>query len=1015
MKESVEQLRMMIDAIPALAWSCRPDGATEFLNQRWLDFTGFSLEQARGLGWNVPTHPEDLGKLMDTWVRLLASGEPGEVEARLQRFDGEYRWFLFRAVPVRDEQGKVVRWYGTNTDIEDFKRAESLLAAEKRALELIAGGASLAAILEDLCSAVDAQSPRIISSVLLMDRYGNRLRPGAGSRVPSGWAEAINPVTIGPCVGSCGTAAFLKKRVIVSDIASDPLWAVFRDVALSHGLRAAWSQPLTSKNGEVLGSFCMYYAEPRSPTNSDLEMIERAAHIALIAIELKRTEEALQESEDRFRQMADALPEVTWITALEPEKVLYVSPSFERIWGLPVEDLYQNPRLWTETIHSEDRDRVARTFTRWIAGEEVSYHDVEFRILQPNGATRWIHERGVLSLNEHGKPFRASGISTDITERKRAEEELRRSEAYLAEAQRLSLTGSFGWNVSTGELVWSEETFRIVGYDRITKPSLELLFKRIHAEDVSFVQELLDEATREGRDLDFHHRLTMPDGYVKHVHVVAHPARDASGKLEFVGAVSDVTAAKAAEERHQGDQRQIRRIIDAMPQYVVVLGPDGTTLYANQAVLDYTGLTMEEVQGNEFRARIFHPEDVARLREERQKALEKGVAFEFEQRALSKEGKYRWFWILYKPLIDEHGRIVRWYASATDIDDRKKGEERVRNENLALREEIDRTSMFEEIVGSSGALRTVLTQVAKVAPTDSTVLILGETGTGKELIARAIHKRSGRSARAFIRVNCGAIPPSLVASELFGYEKGAFTGALQRRLGRFESANSGTIFLDEIGELPAETQIALLRVLQEREFERVGSGQPVSVDVRVLAATNRDLKAAVAAGTFREDLFYRLNVFPIHVPSLRERVDDIPLLVEYLIERYAKKAGKSIRKLEKKTLDMLQAYPWPGNIRELQNVVERAVILCDGETFSVDETWLKHDFPRESTVLSTSARGSLRLDDNQEKEMIEAALAECGGRVSGPAGAAVRLGIPRQTLESKINNLGINKHRFKSA
>jgi formate hydrogenlyase transcriptional activator len=329
---------------------------------------------------------------------------------------------------------------------------------------------------------------------------------------------------------------------------------------------------------------------------------------------------------------------------------------------------------------------------------------------------------------------------------------------------------------------------------------------------------------------------------------------------------------------------------------------------------------------------------------------------------------------------------------------------------LALREEIDHSSMFEEIVGSSEALRKVLAQVAKVALVDSTVLILGETGTGKELIARAIHKRSNRSSRAFIRVNCAAIPPSLIASELFGHEKGAFTGALQRRLGRFELADSGTIFLDEIGDLPAEAQIALLRVLQEREFERIGGSQPISVDVRVLAATNRDLKTAVATGAFRQDLFYRLNVFPIQVPSLRERADDIPLLVEYLIERYAKKAGKKIRNIRKQTLELFQAYEWPGNIRELQNVIERAVVLCESETFSVDETWLK---PEGHRLSGPSVPFSATLVE-REKEIIETALADCGGQVGGPSGAAAKLGIPRQTLDSKIKILGINKYRFKA-
>jgi formate hydrogenlyase transcriptional activator len=292
---------------------------------------------------------------------------------------------------------------------------------------------------------------------------------------------------------------------------------------------------------------------------------------------------------------------------------------------------------------------------------------------------------------------------------------------------------------------------------------------------------------------------------------------------------------------------------------------------------------------------------------------------------------------------------------------------------------------------------------------------LGETGTGKELIARAIHKRSKRSSRAFVGVNCAAIPAPLIASELFGHEKGAFTGAVQRRLGRFELADGGTIFLDEIGDLPMEMQLALLRVLQEREFERMGASQSISVDVRVVAATNRDLKAAVAAGTFREDLFYRLNVFPIRIPPLRERVNDIPLLVEYLIDRYAKKTGKNIKNIERRTLDLFETYKWPGNIREMQNVVERAVILCEGETFSVDETWLTLEPQHVPSASGVPLRGLLRLDEGQEREMIETALEESGGRISGTSGAASKLGIPRQTLESKIANLGIDKHRFKSA
>ena len=398
------------------------------------------------------------------------------------------------------------------------------------------------------------------------------------------------------------------------------------------------------------------------------------------------------------------------------------------------------------------------------------------------------------------------------------------------------------------------------------------------------------------------------------------------------------------------------------------------------------------------------------MREERKAGLARGLPFEIEQRARRKDGQYRWLLLRYNPFHDEQGRLLRWYATGTDIDDRKRAEDRTRNENVALREDIVRSSMFEEIVGSSEPLRKVMEQVSKVAPTDSTVLVLGETGTGKELIARAIHNRSNRSNRAFIRVNCAAIPSSLIASELFGHEKGSFTGATQRRLGRFESADGGTIFLDEVGDLPAETQVALLRVLQEREFERVGGTQTVSVDVRVIAATNRDLTSAVAEGKFRQDLFYRLNVFPIRLPALRERISDISLLVGYLIDRYAQKAGKKIRNIDTKTMELFHAYDWPGNIRELQNVVERAVILSEGETFFVDEAWLTRATPKAAaaSVLTTDLA-------EREKAMIENALREAEGLVSGPAGAAGKLGIPRQTLESKIRKLGINRHLFKTS
>jgi formate hydrogenlyase transcriptional activator len=505
-------------------------------------------------------------------------------------------------------------------------------------------------------------------------------------------------------------------------------------------------------------------------------------------------------------------------------------------------------------------------------------------------------------------------------------------------------------------------------------------------------------------------RLRRHDGVYRWFLIRVEPLRDETGQIiRWYGTSTDIEALKQTEERLKEDERELRRITDAIPQTIVVQDPAGTPLYANHATLDYTGVEIEDVVKPGFRERIFHPDDIQRLNEYRRSALAQGVPFQLEQRVLGQDGQYRWFLIHYNPFRDEQGHIVRWYATGTDINERKTNEERTRNENIALREEFDHSLMFEEIVGSSQSLRKVLKAVDKVAATDSTVLILGETGTGKELIARAIHKRSPRSSRAFIRVNCAAIPSELIASELFGHEKGAFTGALERRIGRFEAADGGTLFLDEIGDLPAETQIALLRVLQEREFERVGSMKPVQVDVRVLAATHRDLAADVDEGDFRRDLYYRLNVFPVSVPPLRERIEDIPLLAEYLVERYAKKAGKKITAIDRSTLAMLQNYDWPGNVRELQNVIERAVILCETPVLYVDETWFRREAPSR-TGQPVAFNSTLALS---EREMIERALSESAGRVGGSKGAAAKLGLPRQTLESKIKALGINKFRFR--
>src|SRR5258707_682719 len=599
-----EDMRLVVDPIPTLAWSAGPDGSADFFNQRWLDYTGLSAKQALGSGWEVAIHPDDLPRILETFREALNSVKPFEVEGRFRRFDGEFRWFLFRGSPLRDRSGKVAKWYGTNTDLE---------------------------------------------------------------------------------------------------------------------------------------------------------------------------------------------------------------------------------------------------------------------------------------------------------ERERAEDALRASEASLLEAQRLTRTCSWRHEVLSDKVTVSPEGLLMYGIEpEDDASSVDFYFKRMHPKDRPEVEQAYAAALLRKTDFEADFRIVVPDGTIKNTRSIGHPILDERGDIvEFVGASIDVT------EHH-------------------------------------------------------------RARADLEKAFE-------EIKSL---------------------------------------DSRLHDENVVLREQIDQAFMFEEIVGTSSALQAVLSRLMKVAPTDSSVLVSGETGTGKELVARAIHKRSRRSQRAFVSVNCAALAPSLISSELFGHEKGAFTGAMQRRLGRFELANGGTIFLDEIGELPLDTQVALLRVLQEREFERVGGTQPVKIDVRGIAATNRDLEAAVANGTFRPDLYYRLNVFPIQVPPLRERQDDVLMLLEYFVHRFAQEMGKHFKKIDKRTVELFRSYPWPGNIRELQNVVERSVIVSSDAVFCVDAAWLSRDSRRVSLPQQPEPADADE-DASRERQIIEDALTGSRGRVSGPNGAAARLGVPPSTLEHRIKKLRICKSHFK--
>jgi formate hydrogenlyase transcriptional activator len=457
------------------------------------------------------------------------------------------------------------------------------------------------------------------------------------------------------------------------------------------------------------------------------------------------------------------------------------------------------------------------------------------------------------------------------------------------------------------------------------------------------------------------------------------------------------------EEALRASEQNFRDLFEEAPIAYVYEDTESRFVSANRAAMELLGLKPEDVPGTVGLSLV------APSAEERVRAALTSVR-QGEPRArveieLRRKDDGRPVWVQWWSRPDPDGKYTR--TMLVDITERVLAEQernRLQQQNEYLREEIE---SFGEIVGGSRALRDVLGTVRQVAPTDSTVLILGETGSGKELVARAVHNFSQRRERPLIKLNCSALPTGLVESELFGHEKGAFTGATDRRVGRFELADGGTIFLDEVGELPLEAQAKLLRVLQEREFERVGGTRTIRVDVRVVAATNRDLAQAVADGKFRQDLYYRLHVFPVRLPPLRERVEDIPLLVHYFVDRFAAKIGRTITHVAPDVMARLTAYAWPGNVRELENVIERAVILATGPELTIaPEALPVLAAPPASAAAPASGPGALR---EVERQHIVAVLKQTGWRVDGPHGAARILNMHPSTLRSRMQKLGIRR------
>lgn len=962
------QLQFTLNMVPAYAWYAAASGALTFVNERTADYLELPEDHPLRFGTDVGgewdahiplLHPDDQEESRRVWATCLRTGSAGQFSQRVRNAGGAYRWFLSRAEPLRASDGTLLYWVGVNLDIEERKQAEFYLAEGERLAHMGSWAFNP--------TGFDYWSRELF--------HIHGINPAQEAPSLEGYLALVHPE-------DRGFMASLVKRVVEEASGFDVTKRIIRP------------------NGEVRYVRCV-----------GTPVVENGTLKRIVGTAIDVTEHELLTHELRCREAylteAQRLSQ-TGSFGWKPESgEIFWSDETYRIFEFD-RSLKPTINLLVGRVHPEDRADFQKVIDRASAGATDFEH--AYRMLLPNGRVKHVHALA-RALQDASGNREFVGAATDVTSIKRAEEELRKSENYLAEGQRLTHVSSWAWQVKERDaLHLSDEWYRIYGFNpKEGMPAWEQRLQRVHPEDREKWQTTIEQAIHERSDYDVEFRIVLPDGTLKWIRTVGHPRLSTAGELvEFVGSSMDVTERKQGEQKLQAQEMELRQVLDLTPQLVAVYGPNRERLYANRIALEYLGMSLDEWRQRPAGVDI-HPEDL-----EKNKTFEDrgSLSYELELRVRKGDGSYRWFLCRYNPLCDDKGNVFRWYVAATDIDDRKQAEDRLRQENAALREEIDETSMFEEIVGTSSALRTVLSRICKVAPSDSTVLVSGETGTGKELIARAVHKQSRRSGRAFVSVNCAALAPTLISSELFGHEKGAFTGATQRRVGRFELANGGTIFLDEVGELLPDTQAALLRVLQEREFERVGGGQPIRVDVRVIAATNRDLEVAVANGAFRQDLFYRLNVFPIEVPPLRDRKADILMLIEYFVQRYATKLGRNIRSIDKKTLDLLRSYDWPGNIRELQNVIERSVILSSGDVFFVDELWLSKETFRPSSR-GEAALFSDEVEGHSEREIIEAALTQTRGRVSGPLGAAAKLRIPPSTLDNRIRALKIDKKQFK--
>jgi PAS domain S-box-containing protein len=730
-------------------------------------------------------------------------------------------------------------------------------------------------------------------------------------------------------------------------------------------------------------------------------------------IESARLTALAETQHKRLNEVVSNVPGIVWEARLDPithgRQTTFISEYVETMLGYTVEEWLATPNFALSLVHQDDREKVQKEADAVFAGGQTAL--LKFRWIAKDGHTVWV-EAHLAPLLEGEKIVGIRGVTLDITEHLQAEEAQKKSEerfvkSFKANPQPMSLT-----TLAEGRYLDVNESFLAMsGYTRdevIGRTSIDLNIWETTAHRAYFIQRLNEL----GSVVNLETRFRTKDGSQR-VLLSSAEKFDIAGEECLLVASSDVTERVAAQDAVRESEARFRYMADSAPVMIWVSDADKRCTYVNKQWLGFTGRSIQQELGSGW-AEGIHPEDAERSFKTFTESFAERKPFEMEYRLRRKDGEYRWIYDTGFPRFSIDNVFLGYIGSCLDITERKESEVKLRQaheelkelknqleaENVYLQEALQLDPTFGEIVGQSDAIKYVLFKITQVAPTDTTVLITGETGTGKELVARAIHGASSRKDRPLIKVNCGALAPSLIESELFGHERGAFTGAGARKLGRFELANGGTIFLDEIGELPLELQVKLLRVIQESEFERLGGTKTIKTDVRIIAATNRNLKLEVENGNFREDLWYRLNVYPITVPPLRQRKEDIPLLVEHFVNGYAKKFGKMITSISPRALQTFQTHSWPGNVRELANVIERAVIHAKGSVL--------HSIDRFEETVEEPLFSAKTLEE-VEREYIIRTLENTGWRIEGPHGAANILGLNPSTLRTRMIKLGIQR------